>query len=182
VIGRRGWQVTLPGGPLTLLQIAIGIIDLGFCALAMYMLVPDEPNIGFATLAVIFVSATLLGLFAGLAFALALIGLNGVISYLVAQRTHEIGVRMALGARPAGVLRLVLAQALGMAAAGVVTGLIVAFFATRLLANQLYGVEPVDPTTFLAVPTMLTAAALAASSIPALRATRVDPLVALRYE
>ena len=127
-------------------------------------------------------SATLLGLFAGLAFALALIGLNGVISYLVAQRTHEIGVRMALGARPAGVLRLVLAQALGMAAAGVVTGLIVAFFATRLLANQLYGVEPVDPTTFLAVPTMLTAAALAASSIPALRATRVDPLVALRYE
>jgi len=127
-------------------------------------------------------SAMLLGLFAGLAFALALIGLNGVISYLVAQRTHEIGVRMALGARPAGVLRLVLAQALGMAAAGVVTGLIVAFFATRLLANQLYGVEPVDPTTFLAVPTMLTAAALAASSIPALRATRVDPLVALRYE
>ncbi|OLB96176.1 MAG: hypothetical protein AUI02_02640 [Acidobacteria bacterium 13_2_20CM_2_57_12] len=127
-------------------------------------------------------SATLLGLFAGLAFALALIGLNGVISYLVAQRTHEIGVRMALGARPAGVLRLVLAQALGMAAAGVVTGLIVAFFATRLLANQLYGVEPVDPTTFLAVPTMLTAAALAASSIPALRAMRVDPLVALRYE
>ena len=127
-------------------------------------------------------SATLLGLFAGLAFALALIGLNGVISYLVAQRTHEIGVRMALGARPAGVLRLVLAQGLGMAAAGVVTGLIVAFFATRLLANQLYGVEPVDPTTFLAVPTMLTAAALAASSIPALRATRVDPLVALRYE
>jgi len=127
-------------------------------------------------------SATLLGLFAGLAFALALIGLNGVISYLVAQRTHEIGVRMALGARPAGVLGLVLAQALGMAAAGVVTGLIVAFFATRLLANQLYGVEPVDPTTFLAVPTMLTAAALAASSIPALRATRVDPLVALRYE
>jgi len=127
-------------------------------------------------------SAMLLGLFAGLAFALALIGLNGVISYLVAQRTHEIGVRMALGARPAGVLRLVLAQALGMAAAGVVTGLIVAFFATRLLANQLYGVEPIDPTTFLAVPTMLTAAALAASSIPALRATRVDPLVALRYE
>ena len=61
MIGRRGWQVTLPGGPLTLLQIAIGIIDLGFCALAMYMLVPDEPNIGFATLAVIFVSATLLG-------------------------------------------------------------------------------------------------------------------------
>jgi len=127
-------------------------------------------------------SAMLLGLFAGLAFALALIGLNGVISYLVAQRTHEIGVRMALGARPAGVLRLVLAQALGMAAAGIVTGLIVAFFATRLLANQLYGVEPVDPTTFLEVPTMLTAAALAASSIPALRATRVDPLVALRYE
>jgi putative ABC transport system permease protein len=127
-------------------------------------------------------SATLLGLFAGLALGLALIGLNGVISYLVAQRTHEIGVRMALGARPAGVLRLVLGQALGMAAAGVATGLIVAAFATRLLANQLFGVEPVDPTTFLAVPAMLTAAALAASSIPAWRAMRVDPLIALRYE
>jgi putative ABC transport system permease protein len=127
-------------------------------------------------------SATLLGLFAGLALVLALIGLNGVISYVVAQRTHEIGVRMALGARPAGVLRLVLGQALGMAAAGVVTGLIAAFFATRLLTNQLFGVEPVDPATFLVVPALLTTAALAASSIPAWRATRVDPLVALRYE
>jgi len=127
-------------------------------------------------------SATLLGLFAALAFALALIGLHGVISYLVAQRTHEIGVRMALGARPVGVLRLVLSQALGMAAAGVVIGLIAGFFAARLLANQLYGVQPVDPATFLVVPTLLTAASLAASSIPAWRATRVDPLVALRYE
>ncbi len=127
-------------------------------------------------------SATLLGLFAGLAFALALIGLNGVITYLVAQRTHEIGVRMALGAQPGGVLRLVMSQALVMAATGVVTGLIAALFVTRLLANQLYGVQPVDPTTFLVVPTLLTAAALAASSIPALRATRIDPLVALRYE
>jgi len=69
-----------------------------------------------------------------------------------------------------------------MAATGVVTGLIAALFVTRLLANQLYGVQPVDPTTFLVVPTLLTAAALAASSIPALRATRIDPLVALRYE
>src|SRR5439155_9188832 len=127
-------------------------------------------------------SATLLGLFAAVAFALALIGLHGVISYLVAQRTHEIGVRMALGARPVGVLRLVLSQALGMAAAGVVIGLIAGFFAARLLANQLYGVQPVDPATFLVVPTLLTAASLAASSIPAWRATRVDPLVALRYE
>lgn len=127
-------------------------------------------------------SATLLGLFAGLAFALALIGLNGVISYLVAQRTHEIGVRMALGARPSGVLRLVLTQALGMALAGVVTGLLAAVFAARLLASQLYGVQPVDPATFLVVPALLTVAALAASSIPAWRATRVDPLVALRYE
>jgi len=127
-------------------------------------------------------SATLLGLFAGLAFALALIGLNGVITYLVAQRTHEIGVRMALGARPGGVLRLVLGQALGMAAAGVATGLIAAVFTTRLLASQLYGVKPVDPATFVVVPALLTAAALAASGIPAWRATRVDPLVALRYE
>src|SRR5205823_12239374 len=133
------------------------------------------------------------GLCAALAFALALIRLHGVISYLGAQRTHEIGVRMALGARPdfvcsheigvrmalgarpVGVLRLVLSQALGMAAAGVVIGLIAGFFAARLLANQLYGVQPVDPATFLVVPTLLTAASLAASSIPAWRATRVDP-------
>jgi putative ABC transport system permease protein len=127
-------------------------------------------------------SATLLGLFAGLALVLALIGLNGVISYLVAQRTHEIGVRMALGARPVGVLRLVLSQALVMAAGGVVTGMIAAYFASRLLANQLYGVQPADAATFWAVPALLTATAVAASGIPAWRATRVDPLVALRYE
>jgi putative ABC transport system permease protein len=127
-------------------------------------------------------SMTVLGLFAGLALALALIGLNGVISYLVAQRTHEIGVRMALGARPVGVLRLVLSQALVMAAVGVVTGLIAAYFVSRVLTNQLYGVQPADPATFLAVPALLTATALAASGIPAWRATRVDPLVALRYE
>ncbi len=127
-------------------------------------------------------SAMLLGLFAGLALVLALMGLNGVITYLVAQRTHEIGVRMALGAQPGGVLRLVLSQALVMAATGVVTGLIAALFVTRLLANQLYGVQPADPMTFLVVPALLTAAALAASGIPAWRATRIDPLVALRYE
>src|SRR5260370_16433870 len=97
-------------------------------------------------------SAMLLGLFAGLALVLALMGLNGVITYLVAQRTHEIGVRMALGAQPGGVLRLVLSQALVMAATGVVTGLIAALFVTRLLANQLYRVQPTHPMTFLFVP------------------------------
>lgn len=95
---------------------------------------------------------------------------------------QEIGVRMASGARPGGALRLVLSQALGMAVAGVATGLITPFFATRLLANQQYGIAPVDPATFMVVPALLTAAALAASSMPAWRATRVDPLVALRYE
>lgn len=121
---------------------------------------------------------------AGRVFTAAADTYGGPPVVLLSQKAsqHEIAVRMALRARPGGALRLVLSQALGMAVAGVATRLITAFFATRLLANQLYGVEPVDPRTFMVVPGLLTAAVLAASSMPAWRATRVDPLVASRYE
>ncbi len=127
-------------------------------------------------------AAMLLAMFAALAFVLALIGLNGVVAYLVTQRTHEIGIRMALGARRGDVLRLVVSQALVMAVSGVAAGTVAAALATRLLASQLFGVHPLDAETFLVVSGLLIAAALAASYLPARRATRVDPMVALRYE
>jgi len=127
-------------------------------------------------------AAALLGLFAALALVLAVIGLNGVIAFLVSQRTHEIGIRMALGAQPGDVLRLVVGQGLSMALAGVAAGLVGAGLATRFIASELFGVRAIDPVTFFAVPILLLAAAMLASYLPARRATRVDPIVALRYE
>jgi predicted permease len=127
-------------------------------------------------------SMILLTLFAALALILACIGIYGVIAYLVGQRTHEIGVRMALGAERRHVLELILGQGLRMALAGVVLGVILAFGLTRLMSSQLYGVSPRDPLTFAAVALVLVAVALLACWIPARRAMRVDPIVALRYE
>ena len=117
-----------------------------------------------------------------LALLLAGIGVYGVVSYSVAQRTREIGVRMALGAKQKDVLGLVLWDGLIVVGAGVVIGLLLAAAATRVIAGFLYGVEAIDPLTFVAVPLVLIAIVLAASYIPARRATKVDPLVALRYE
>jgi len=124
----------------------------------------------------------LLTAFAGLAIVLASVGLYGVIAYLVAQRTHEIGVRMALGARSRDVLRMVLGHGLRLVAIGVVLGLVGALALTRFLAGQLYGVRPTDPLTFIAVTALLALVALAAAWLPAQRAARVDPMIALRAE
>lgn len=124
----------------------------------------------------------LLGLFSGLALTLAAIGIYGVISYSVAQRTHEIGIRMALGAQRVGVLRMVLRQASKMALFGIVIGLAASLAVTRLMASLLFGVSPSDPLTFAVVGAILFIVAMVACYIPAHRATRVDPMVALRYE
>jgi predicted permease len=125
---------------------------------------------------------TLLSVFAALAVVLAAVGLYGVLSYLVGQRTHEIGLRVALGARPHQILALVLRSGLMLAGAGVALGLVGAAAATRLLASQLYGVGPTDPLTLGAVTLVLALVALLACIAPAWRGTRVDPMVALRAE
>ena len=124
----------------------------------------------------------LLGVFAGLALVMSCVGIYGVISYLAGQRTHEIGVRMALGASRRDVLGMVLSEAAKMASVGVAVGLVAALAVTRLMANLLFGISAHDPVTLVAVAVLLTLVALAACYIPAWRATKVDPLVALRYE
>jgi predicted permease len=126
--------------------------------------------------------ASLLAVFAGVSLVLATIGIYGVMAYAVNQRTRELGIRMALGASRSDVLRLVVLQALRLTAMGVVAGLAVSFAVSRLIASLLFSVSPTDVVTFIAVPVLLGAAALTASYLPAFRATRIDPMVALRYE
>jgi putative ABC transport system permease protein len=150
----------------------------------------DQPPHDFATLEQLEaashtsrrVNLLLLSAFAGLGLILAAVGIYGVVSYSVSQRTHEIGVRTALGASRGAVLKLVVGQGVRSALIGTGVGLAASFGVTRFLQAMLFGVKPTDPATFFAVGLLLTGVALLACYIPARRATKVDPMVALRYE
>jgi len=124
----------------------------------------------------------LLSGFSSFALILASLGIYAVISYSVSQRTHEFGIRMALGAAPRDLLRLVLGKGMILAAAGAAAGLVGALGLTRMMGSMLYNVPPNDFATFVAVGLVLASVALAANYVPARRATKVDPVVALRYE
>jgi putative ABC transport system permease protein len=124
----------------------------------------------------------LMSIFAGLALVLAIVGIYGVMSYAVTQRTHEIGIRMAIGAQPRDVFRMILGHGMFLTAVGLVAGLLGAFALTRLMATMLFGVGPSDPATFAGVALLLAAVALIACYIPGRRATKVDPVNSLRYE
>jgi predicted permease len=151
---------------------------------------PDLPLFGIRTMEQLVAQQTagartqglLVGLFAGLAVLLAAVGIYGVMAYLVAQRTQEIGIRMALGAHRSDVLRLVVGRGLKLTLIGVAIGNGAALGLTRFLASLLYEVKPTDRVTFISVSLILTTVALLASYIPSRRATKVDPMVALRYE
>src|SRR6267142_4310445 len=125
---------------------------------------------------------TLLGIFAGVALALAVVGIYGVMSYAITQRTNEIGIRVALGAQQRDVLWLILGQGLRLALVGGSLGIAASFALTRYMSHLLFGISPRDPQTFVAIPFALLAVALLACYVPARRAVRVDPIVALRYE
>ena len=127
-------------------------------------------------------AATLLSIFGLLALLLAALGLYGVMAYAVSQRTREMGIRVAVGATQGNVLKLILGQGLTLAVIGVVGGLIIALAVTRLSAHLLYGVSATDPVTFTGIALLLLGVALMASYFPAWRATKIDPITALRME
>jgi ABC-type antimicrobial peptide transport system permease subunit len=127
-------------------------------------------------------TGVLMMVFAGLAMALSAIGIYGVLSYVVSRRTREIGIRVAIGAGRSQILRMVLGQGLMLTATGVLIGVVGAVLAARLMQSMLHGVTPRDPLTFAAVAAALMVVAILASLVPALRATRVDPVVALKAE
>ena len=125
---------------------------------------------------------TLFSIFAGIALVLAMVGIYGVMSYSVTQRTHEIGIRMAIGAQPRDVFKMILGQGMILAVIGIGIGLVAAYGLTRLMATMLFGVGPTDPATFVAIAVILATVALVACYLPGRRATKVEPVVSLRYE
>jgi ABC-type antimicrobial peptide transport system permease subunit len=127
-------------------------------------------------------AATLLSTFGLLALSLAALGLYGVMAYAVSQRTRELGIRISVGASKGDVLKLILVQAMMLAAVGITGGLVTALVVTRFAAKLLYGISPADPVTFTAIAALLLVVALVASYFPARRATRIDPMIALRTE
>jgi ABC-type antimicrobial peptide transport system permease subunit len=127
-------------------------------------------------------AATLAGILGSLGLILALVGVFGVISFTVSQRTNEIGIRMAMGAGQRCILRMILRQGIGIISAGVLSGIVLALAISRLVGNFISGVSPYDPLTYLSVSAILGAVALFACYVPARRATRIDPIIALRYE
>jgi predicted permease len=151
---------------------------------------PEQPVFGVMSMEKLLANATaerrfslfLLLLFAGLALILSSVGIYGVMAYTTTQRRHEIGIRMALGARSADVLNLVLGQGMRLVAIGLALGLIGAWLLSRVLVSQLYGITASDPYTYLGVAALLAGVALTATYLPARRATRVDPMTALRSE
>jgi putative ABC transport system permease protein len=157
---------------------------------AIWSVNPDQPITDVATMEDILdqevfqrrLQTILLGFCAALALLLSAVGTYGLVAYSVAQRTHELGVRMALGAERMDILRLVLVQGLKLTLIGVGIGITGAFGLTRFLSSLLYGVKPSDPVTFTAVSLVLATVALLANYLPERRATKVDPMVALRYE
>jgi putative ABC transport system permease protein len=150
----------------------------------------DQPVVNFRTMDQLIETAlaprrfvmTVLSVFAGLAVTLAAVGAYGVISYSVSQRTHEIGVRMALGAQPSDIRRMVVSQGVTLGIAGIGLGMIGAAALTRLMSGLLYGITPTDPFTFSSIPAILFIVVALGSYGPARKATRVDPMIALRCD
>jgi len=177
----RDWVVRSAGNPVSVsseVRDAIWSIDKDLPISRMRTM----SQVRSASVAAQAFNVLLLGLFAGLALTLATVGLYGVTAYSVAQRTREIGIRVALGAQHQDVLSLVLRQGTTLALGGVAIGVVAALGLTRLMTGLLYGVPANDPLTFAGVTILLLLVALAASYVPARRAMRVDPMVALRYE
>jgi predicted permease len=167
-----------PGAQAGAIRHAIGQID---SQAAVYAIVPMRRIISDRLASQRF-SMILMAIFAGLALIMASVGIYGVVSYVTSQRTHEMGIRMALGAERSDVLKMVVGQGLKLALMGVAIGIAGSLALTRFLASLLYGVKPTDPLTFTAVSLVLIAVALLACYIPARRASKIDPMVALRYE
>jgi predicted permease len=167
-----------PGRLSTALRDAVRAVD-PTQAVAQIRVMTDMVNSSLAPRRFV---VTVLGVFAGMAMLMAVIGLYGVISYAVTQRTRELGVRMALGAQPAEIRRMVLGHGMKLAGIGAAAGLLASMVFSRLLQNELFHVSAFDPLTFALMAAALVAAAMLASYLPARRATRVDPMVALRYE